>query len=102
MNRIGQTLLLLAMLMAGAINFATAKDCTWTVSGVVKVQSQEPELISKFGAQIPLKGIKVKVSGATIGWFDEWKTVTTDANGKFSVTMEKSCENRKLKIEVKF
>ena len=54
-------------------------DCSWTVTGTVKVQSQEKELITKFGPQIPLKGIKVKISGATIGGFDEWGTVTTDA-----------------------
>ncbi|HEY6401261.1 MAG TPA: hypothetical protein VI479_07615, partial [Blastocatellia bacterium] len=77
-------------------------DCTWKVSGTVKVQSKESELINKFGAQIPLKGIQVKISGATIGWFDEWGTVRTGADGKFSLTKQKSCEDRKLKIEVKF
>lgn len=101
MNMLG-TIPLLVVLAFSTINLATAKDCTWTVSGVVKVRSQQPELVGKFGELIPLKGIKVKVSGATIGWFDEWKTVTTDAEGRFSVRMEKSCEDRKLKIEVKF
>jgi hypothetical protein len=89
-------------LMASVVNLGMAKDCTWTVSGTVKVKSQEPELIAKFGEIIPLKGIKVKISGATIGWFDEWGTVTTDAEGKFSLRIEKGCDDRKLKIEVKF
>jgi len=90
------------MLIGLFANVAMAKDCTWTVTGTVKVASQEPELISKYGAQIPLDGIQVKVSGATIAWFDEWDTVTTNAKGGFSVTKQKSCEDRKLKIEVKF
>jgi hypothetical protein len=99
-----QTLLSLAygFLIFLAAATAAKADCTWKVSGTVKVQSQEQELIDKFGAQIPLKGIQVKVSGATIGWFDSWGTVTTDANGKFTLTKQKSCEDRKLKIEVKF
>jgi hypothetical protein len=92
--------LLLGMIFSN--NISAADDCTWTVTGTVKVQSQESELIAKYGAQIPLKGIKVKISGATVGWFDEWGTVTTDANGKFSLTVHKGCDDRKLKIEVKF
>ena len=78
-------------------------DCTWTVAGTVKVQTQEPLLSGKFGSQIPLKGIKVKISGATVGSiFDSWGEGTTDANGKFSLSKQKSCEDRKLKIEVQF
>jgi hypothetical protein len=78
-------------------------DCTWTVAGTVKVQTQESLLSGKFGAQIPLKGIKVKVSGATVGSiFDSWGEVSTDANGKFSISKQKSCEDRKLKIQVQF
>lgn len=76
--------------------------CVWTVSGTVKVKSQQDLVVSKFGEQVPLKGIQVKVSGATIGWFDSWDTVFTDADGKFTVKKQKSCENRKLKIEVLF
>lgn len=78
------------------------KNCDWTVSGTVKVETQEEELTTKFGTQIPLKGISVKVSGATIGFFDSWGTVSTDSDGKFTITKEKSCEDRKLKIEVQF
>lgn len=82
-----QLVIVAALMLIGVFaNAATAKDCTWTVTGTVKVESQEPELISKYGAQIPLDGIQVKVSGATIGWFDEWDTVTTNAKGGFTVT----------------
>lgn len=101
MNNLFATATAVLVMMACTAQVSKA-DCSWTVSGTVKVQSQEPELITKFGAQIPLKGIKVKISGATIGWFDEWGTVTTDANGKFSLTVQKGCDDRKFKIEVKF
>lgn len=78
-------------------------DCTWTVAGTVKVQTQETLLSGKFGSQIPLKGIKVKISGATVGnIFDSWGEVTTDANGKFSLSKQKSCGDRKLRIQVQF
>jgi len=81
----------------------TKADCTWSVSGTVKVQTQEPLLSSKFGAQIPLKGIKVKISGATVsGIFDSWGEVNTDAKGNFSLSKQKSCGDRELKIEVRF
>lgn len=79
-----------------------AADCNWTVNGTVKVETQQDDLRTKFGSQIPLKGIQVKVSGATIGGFDSWDTVSTDSDGKFTVRKSKSCEDRKLKIEVQF
>jgi hypothetical protein len=94
--------IIIAMLGMIFTSNAFGRDCTWTVSGTVKVKSQQPDLIEKFGEIIPLKGIQVKVSGATIGGFDSWDTVNTDADGKFTVRKEKSCEDRKLKIEVKF
>src|SRR5436853_39901 len=88
MNKLlSSVVMALAIITAGS-TIARA-DCPWTVSGTVKVHSQESELITKYGADIPLKGIKVKISGATIGWFDEWGTVTTDANGKFTLRISK-------------
>jgi hypothetical protein len=104
MNR----LQLLGALMFGLASFLfaaaeTQADCSWTVAGTVKVQTQEPLLSNKFGPQVALKSIKVKVSGATVGdIFDSWGEVTTDASGKFSITKQKSCGDRKLKIEVRF
>src|SRR5882672_4060479 len=98
---VGVVFLVLTCIMLSASQ--TKADCTWSVSGTVKVQTQEPLLSSKFGAQIPLKGIKVKISGATVsGIFDSWGEVNTDAKGNFSLSKQKSCGDRELKIEVRF
>ena len=84
------------------MQFASA-DCLWTVNGTVKVETQESELSGAFGSIIPLKNIEVKVSGSTAAnIFDSWGTVRTDALGKFTLAKQKSCEDRKLKVEVQF
>jgi hypothetical protein len=99
---------LFAALVCGVSTFLfaateTKADCSWTVAGTLKVQTQQPTLSAKFGPQIALKGVKAKVSGATVGdIFESWGEVTTDSSGKFSITKQKSCGDRKLKIEVRF
>ncbi|MGD2091136.1 MAG: hypothetical protein PVH61_33485 [Candidatus Aminicenantes bacterium] len=83
-----------------------AKKVKWTVKGTVKVEHQLNELKTKFGTS-PLKGIEVKVSAKSKvlgawGTYASWGTVRTDANGKFSISKDKSTGDRKFKVQVKF
>lgn len=83
-----------------------AKKVKWTVKGTVKVEHILGKLKKKFGTS-PLKGIEVKVSaktkvGGIWGTYNSWGTVRTDANGKFSISKDKSTGDRKFRVQVKF
>ena len=84
-----------------------SKNCDWTVKGKVAVEHQLTELQEKFGTKSYLKGIKVNVSAkekvvGVWGTYNSWGDLTTNANGEYSVTKEKNCDNRQFKVEVKF
>lgn len=84
-----------------------AKRCSWTVKGKVAVEHQLSELMEKFDTKSYLKGIKVKVSAkekvlGTWGSYNSWGELTTNADGEYSVTEEKNCDDRRFKVEVKF
>ncbi|MFN3201240.1 MAG: hypothetical protein ACE366_22760 [Bradymonadia bacterium] len=100
-----------ATMIFGALSLASAQharaDCTYTIKGNVEVAHQLSELQSTLGAESPLENIQVKVSaqkkvGFVWGWFSEWETVRTDADGAFSVTKTKNCAKRRFRVKVKF
>lgn len=87
-------------------SLSLAKDCTWTVKGTLKVTHLLEELKDKYIASY-LKGVKVKVSAkekviGVWGTWNSWDTVETNANGEFSVSKEKNCDERRFKVEFKF
>lgn len=104
LSRFGGLMLAILLLVPFA---AEAKKSNWTVKGTIKVKHQLNELIDTYGSESPLKGVEVKIAARTkaLGkWltYASWGTVRTDANGKFSISKEKSKGDRQFKIEVKF
>ena len=83
-----------------------AKQVKWTVKGTVKVKHQLDKLKTELGTS-PLQGIEVKISAKSKvlgvwGTYASWGTVRTSANGKFSISKDKSTGDRKFKVQVKF
>jgi hypothetical protein len=73
-------------------------SCTWTVKGNLVVRNPTLDGVAN---NDPLQGVEVKVSGrSSIGWWNQWDTDVTDANGFFSVT-KTECSNRAVKVEAK-
>lgn len=79
----------------------------WTIKGTIAVDHVLPELDAMLGTRSPLAGIQVKVSARSkipFGWgtWAAWDTVTTGANGAFSVSKEKGSDCRQFKVEILF
>lgn len=79
----------------------------WTIKGTVKVKHLMPELKNAFGTSNGLAGIKVKVSARSKipgGWgtWKSWGTLTTNSQGKFSISKEKGSDRRQFKIRILF
>jgi hypothetical protein len=50
----------------------------------------------------PIEGVEVKVSGrSSIGWWNQWSTDITDADGNFSVS-NSECSDRAVRVEARF
>ena len=80
--------------------------CDYTVRGKIKVDHQLTMLSNAYGTS-PLENIKVKVSGkekvlGIWGWYASWGEVRTDSDGSFELDKSKSCNDHRIKIEVKF
>jgi len=70
----------------------------WELAGRLQVR----ETLTESTSQIRnLSGVNVKISGTTTGTkWREWKTVRTDAEGRFSLVMDKGNSRRRFKIKV--
>lgn len=80
---------------------------TWTIRGRLEVDHLLPELEAILGSSSPLDGITVKVSArsrvlTTWGTWNSWGTVTTGANGSFSVSKERGSDRRQFKVRILF
>ena len=74
-------------------------SCDWTVTGQLVVRNPT---VAGLADGDPVEGVQVKVSGkASVGWYNEWETVTTDADGEFSVS-HTECNDRSVKVEARF
>ena len=75
--------------------------CAWTVTGRLVVSNPTVDGLADGD---PLEGVQVKVSGRTsAGIYNEWVTVTTDADGEFSAAKpEDECNSRVVKVEARF
>ena len=74
-------------------------DCTWLVTGRLIVRDPTLDGVED---RDPIAGVKVKVSGASVGkFYNSWGTDITDADGEFSVS-ETACARHDVKVEVKF
>jgi hypothetical protein len=83
----------------------TSGSCRWTVKGRLLVRN--PTVVELTDGE-SVEGDEVKVSGrsslgAALGdlGYNSWGTVTTDANGEFSVS-KTECGNCRVKVEAKF
>lgn len=72
---------------------------TWTVTGRIMVQEKE---VSGVLATRPLAGVEVEVSASTLGVYNSWGTVRTNADGYFTLREEKDGSKRKVKVKVRF
>jgi hypothetical protein len=80
--------------------------CTWTIKGKLAVDHRLDQLEDEFGVSA-LANVQVKVSAKTKvlgvwGTWNDWPIDRTSADGSFSVSEEKTCEERRFKVEVKF
>jgi hypothetical protein len=80
---------------------------TWKVQGNILLEHKDSVIGNAFPDQVPLKGVKVRVSArekilGVWGTFNSWDEDTTDENGFFSVKKEKDKSDRQFKIEVLF
>lgn len=76
-----------------------SSSCTYRVEGQLVVRNPTVDGIAN---DAPVAGVDVKVSGRTsIGWYNEWDTVTTNSNGEFTVT-KTECGNRSVKVQARF
>ena len=71
--------------------------CLYEISGQVTVNNPYT------GRNEPLAGVPVQAGGNTYGAWKYWKDeqVISDANGYFTITKEKSCERRKIRVRFK-
>ena len=78
----------------------TTSSCTYRVTGKLVVRNPR---LPGMANNTPLEGVQVKVSGrSSVGiFYNEWETVTTDADGDFSVT-KTECGSRKVKVQARF
>jgi hypothetical protein len=84
---------------ANSISANSNGSCTWTVKGTLVVRNPT---VDGLVDNDPVAGVQVKVSGrSSIGWYNEWSTVVTNANGDFTV-FKSECSNRAVKVEAKF
>lgn len=80
----------------------------WTLKGKLMVRTQFPELAAKYGNggnDLPLEGVRVKVSAKEFGadpTWDEWGEDITDANGNFEIRKEKDKSKRLFRVRVMF
>jgi hypothetical protein len=75
--------------------------CTWNVSGRLIVRNPTLDGVQDGD---PVAGVEVKVSGKAPGifaWYSEWDTVTTDADGAFSLS-HVECHDRQVKVQARF
>lgn len=75
--------------------------CDWTVKGRLIVRNPTVDGLHDGD---PVEGVEVKVSGKASGIFttyNEWNTVTTDSDGKFSVS-KTQCDKRIVRVEARF
>ena len=64
-------------------------SCAWTVTGQLVVSNPTVDGVADGD---PVQGVQVKVSGKwNGGTYNEWDTVTTDANGEFSASGPDRC-----------
>lgn len=85
---------------------AIGGGCSYTVRGELAVDHQLQELEDAYGTS-PLANVLVKVSGkekvlGVWGWYASWGEVRTDSSGEFELTVSKSCNAHRFKVEVKF
>jgi hypothetical protein len=77
----------------------TTSSCTYRVTGRLVVRNPR---MPGMANNTPLEGVRVKVSGrSNPGWYNAWDTVTTDADGEFTVT-KSECGNRGVKVQARF
>jgi len=80
--------------------------CTYRVEGTLKAKHTQAYKDILGTNRSSLEGVQVRVQGKKLvlggGVWGTWKTVRTDANGRFSVTKEKGCGKRRVRVRVKF
>jgi hypothetical protein len=82
-------------------------QCRWIVQGQLAVAPELDSLSRKYGAQAPLEGVEVivsgrrKVAGVWVN-YAPWDSVRTDANGCYRIAVTKSCAPRQLKVRTRF
>ncbi|MFY0563766.1 hypothetical protein ACN28E_07960 [Archangium lansingense] len=77
----------------------------WTIKGRLLVRTEFPEVAKALGEDLPLAGVRVKVSAKEIGadpTWDEWGEDITDANGNFCINKDKDKSKRRFQVRVLF
>jgi hypothetical protein len=90
---------------------ATAQNrCAWEVTGRLVAEMRHGPTQAAFGADAALANVRVRVQarartiGNNFGTWRRWgpRDLETDANGDFTVAMERNCRDRQFRVQVRF